>query len=426
MRHVRLFLAIAVGGVFGALFVCSKESNPFSDPSNARVIVKSKTFANAGTIDIFTTETLVAVIAVRELVDSFSVIAADNRRAQDTVTRGGPSSPLASNPYTFLFSFTDTGRQRIIIATYRHNGEKVYQEYDVTCRTPLQQDTIRGSYGDSIPVSTRPVGDSDVIYHWDFDGVNAVSSQKPFSIAVVKLTASPRSQGALWVSDLSGSHASPKVPFACILQDGKGPLITANGTIGTSDTILTGDSIFYFVAQIWDPAQLQPIAEAKINGDTFTFHQDKNYVKIFQKTDMIAPCMPVTIKAIDNVLYGNASIKTFYIKYNAAAPHVTRATFVVSIPPTDTFFTSSREQLILGRIEDYSGDSIKAIIRMWINGAAFAKPDTAAGRFVALWSFNAPLVQDTNRITLVAYTFTGDTIGKKSLVVRYDPAVKRH
>jgi hypothetical protein len=125
------------------------------------------------------------------------------------------------------------------------------------------------------------------------------------------------------------------------LQDGKGPRIEAIGVTGTSDTIVTGDATFYFVAQIWDPAQMEQVCEAKINNDTFTFHQDRNYIKIFQQMNSAAPCIPVTIRAIDNLLYRDTTIKTFYIKYNAAVPHVTQATFVVSIPSTDTFVTSS-------------------------------------------------------------------------------------
>jgi hypothetical protein len=421
-RFFRIAILITAAAACGTLFVCTKESNPFSDPTNSRVIIKSKTFANADIIDIFSTETLVAVVAVREHVDSFSVIAAHNRRAPDTVTRGG-ASPLTAAPYTFLFSFIDTGRQSIIINTYRNTGEKVSQEIFVTCRSPLQQNAVSGSYGDSIRVSTRPVKDPDVLYHWDFGGGTVVSSQKCSTIAIVKLTPASRGLGMLWVSDISDSNESPETPFSYTLQDNKGPLMSVIGLTMTGDTIQTGDLLFYFVVKIYDPAQLQAVLPPTINNDTFSLSQDPYYIKIFPNISS-AGCFPVTIRAVDNTTYGNVTTKTYYINYNPAAPPSASATMDMIFPKDEVSLSRSRDQVLLGQITEYARDSAKAVVKLWINGTAFGKSDTVSGKRYAYWTFNITLPQDTNRITIAALSFNGDTIGKKSLEIRYDPTVK--
>jgi hypothetical protein len=420
-RFFRIAIIVAVAASCGAFFVCTKESNPFNDPANSRVIIKSKTFANADTIDIFSTETLVAVVAVREHVDSFSVIAEHNRRAPDTLTRGG-ALPLTAAPYTFLFSFIDTGRQTILINTYRNNGENVSQEFYVTCRTPLRQATLSGLFGDSITVATRPVRDLDVHYHWDFGGGNVVSSQKCSTIAVVKLTPSFRQPGMLWVSDLSDSNESPKAPFTCTWQDNKGPLIEVNG-ISSGDTIQTADSLFYFMTKIYDPAQLEKVTEATINNDTFSLVQVPYYIKIFRNISY-AGCFKVKIRAVDNSTFGNVTIDSFFIKYNPAAPPTNTATLEMIFPSKDALSTMSRDQVLLGQIKDFSRDSVKAIVKMWINGKASDKLDTVSGKGSGFFTFTISLPQDTNRITLVAVSLSGDTIGKKSLQILYDPTVK--
>jgi hypothetical protein len=65
--------------ICAALFLsCSNDYNPFTDPSNASVIVKHKSFRDIDTIGIFTTETLKVAVSARDLVDSFSIAATNN------------------------------------------------------------------------------------------------------------------------------------------------------------------------------------------------------------------------------------------------------------------------------------------------------------------------------------------------------------
>lgn len=130
---------------------CSNDYNPFTDQSKARAVVIRKTFNDVDTLAIFTTETLVIRVAVRELVDSFSVVAPSNRRGPDTlVVKRAAGQQLSADPYKCFVSLTDTGWKTITINTFRSNGERVPQDFLVYCRSPLGQNAITGAYGDSV------------------------------------------------------------------------------------------------------------------------------------------------------------------------------------------------------------------------------------------------------------------------------------
>jgi hypothetical protein len=136
-----------------ALVSCSNDYNPFTDLSRARAVVTHKSFADIDTLNIFTTETLVVNVANRELVDSFSVVAPSNRRSADTFVVRKTGQPLASGPYTYLLSLTDTGWKTVTVNTFRSNGERVPQEFSLYLRSPLHQNPLSGTYGDTVSLS---------------------------------------------------------------------------------------------------------------------------------------------------------------------------------------------------------------------------------------------------------------------------------
>jgi hypothetical protein len=421
----RIFsLAAAAGATLCACFVlrCAHDDNPFSDPSNARAVVSHVSFSDKDTVNIFTTETLQTMIAVRDLVDSVTIIAAGNRRGPDTVVARHPS---AAGPNTSLISFSDTGWTSVSISTFRKNGDGISTRYSLYCRSPLSQPGVSGDYGAPVALAASGVGDHDVLYHWDFGNNVVVTSPAPDTSAVVKYAAYDTT-GSLWVSDPDGKHPSPKVPFSCNLKDETGPkIVCVNPSYSNKDTILTGDTTLYLRFRISDPAQTLPVFSTQVNGDTFRIKEDPYYIQIFGHMDTAVRFIPVVVSAIDNPRFRNMSRDTFYIRFSDSLSHSNGVVITVLDPSTDSSVSQAKDdKLIIGNIEDYSHDSIAAVVRMWLNGKSVLPPDTVRDKRSARWSFRCGLSDGTNRISLAAYSFGGDTLATKSITIEYNPAIK--
>ncbi|MGB7549569.1 MAG: hypothetical protein WBM14_17665, partial [Terracidiphilus sp.] len=408
-----------------ALLSCSNDYNPFTDLSKARAVVTRKSFADRDTLTIFTTETLVVNVADRELVDSFSILAPSNRRSPDTFVVRKTQQPLASGPYTYLLSLTDTGWKTITVNTFRNNGERVPQEFFLYLRSPLGQSPLSGAYGDSVALSTKPVGDTDVAYHWDFGGGFVISSPRPKTFASVKMSLFSIA-GSLWVSDPSGAHPSPAVPFAYALKDTTGPYIrcVSAGYEG-KDTIVTGDTTFYFKVKIWDPAQMGAVQSASVNGRNFDIDDDPYYICILTRMDTNVRLFPVTVSAVNNPQFLVSSTKTFWFQFSSTMAHGGGVLFSVTDPSTDTSVTSSRSKVVFGHIEDYVHDSISVIVKLWENNAKNSLADTVRGKGKADWSFSLPLAIGSNTVRLAAYyAANGDSLAGRSLLIVCDTALK--
>ncbi len=65
MPCIKLFRYAAACGALALFFFCSKDYNPFTDPSNARAVVKYKSFRDIDTIGIFRAETLQVEVAAQ-------------------------------------------------------------------------------------------------------------------------------------------------------------------------------------------------------------------------------------------------------------------------------------------------------------------------------------------------------------------------
>ncbi len=416
----------AAGPAVLLLASCANDYDPFTDLSRARAEVTHVSFANGDTLNIFTTETLVVSIAVPELVDSFSVVAPGNRRSSDTFTvRKNPGERMSWGPYTCLVSFTDTGRNTLTVNTYRRNGERVPQDFFLFLRSPLHQNPLSGWYGDSIDLATSPVSDADVIYHWDFGAGMTVSSPTARTRAVVKMVAFS-SSGSLWVSDASGAHPSPKAPFAYHLMDTTGPLIRceSKGYEG-KDTIVTGDTVFYFKVQIWDPNQGMDVQSESINGAKFDIDDPPYYVKVFTRMDTMARLHAVTVTAVNNPLFLVSSQKTFWLRFSDSMSHGREVLFTVSDPGSDTSVSPARTKGILGYVEDYANDSFSVVVKMSLNNASYSQTETVRGTHKALWTFTASLASGSNTVGLAVFdSASGDSLAGQSLLIVYDATVK--
>jgi Concanavalin A-like lectin/glucanases superfamily/Domain of unknown function (DUF2341) len=425
MKFSRSFPSVAAGLAALACF-CSHDYNPYADPSNARAVVSHASFFDNDTIPIFATETLQTMIAVRELVDSVSVVAQSNRRGPDTMVIRHFAS---AGPNTFLISFSDTGWATVNVSTFRTNGDRATKGYSLYCRSPLSQPDIRGNYGDNVALHAAKVSDKDVMYHWDFGNGVGIESPLPDTSLTIEYMVFD-TVGWLWVSDPAGTNPSPKTRFSYYLKDDAGPkIICVNPSDSSKDTILTGDTTFYLRFKIWSPAQSLPVFSAQVNGDTFRIKEDPYYIQIFSRMDKTVGFIPVAVCAVDNQHFSRSTRDTFYLGFSNSIVPSNGIVLTVNDPSTDSSVSPNKIKGILGQIEDYSHDSIDAVVKMWLNNALVLSPDTVRAKVnvqvTPNWIFSPCTLSDgVNQIRLVAFSMRGDSLAAKTIQIAYDPTIR--
>ena len=425
MPFVKLLQYTAACAALGMFVFCSNGYDPFTDPVNARAIVKYKSFNDVDTTSIFSTETLQVVVSGRDLVDSFSVTSSANRFFTDSTVRARPAPTIPAIVFTFFMSFIDTGWQDVSVCTFRKNNEKLSVDYSLYCTSPLHQNDINATYGDSIALSTKPVKDASVLYHWDFG--NGLVFEKTQPGMVVRITSLlSGKQGALWVSDNMEKNSSAKALFSFSLTDTSGPTIVCINDSVRHDTIQTSDSTFTFLARIND-LQNTSIASASVNGQPFDFvdHNQNVYLKIFYGVAAYQPVSPLVLNIKATDIFGNLSEKVFDLVYNAAVNHQGGLVILVKSPLLDAnnaALSSTQGKFLFGSLENYSTAPFVTVLRLWVNGVLQANTDTLAAAPSGLWNFNSTLAVGPNRITVAAFKLNGDSCAGVSFTLNYDPS----
>jgi len=411
--------------------VCTRDYNPFTDPANARASVFAVSFKNNDTINIFSTETLSLKIEVRELVDSVVCAALHNRRNPDKIViKDTTTHILSATPYTLLFSFCDTGKASISISTFRHGIENIVTEYSLYCISPLNPVPVNGYYGKSIKLSTAPVVDKDVMYHWDLGNSLVINSPNPDTTIKVLYFQPLTDPWQVWVSDINDNHKSPCVKFLPVLQDTFHPTITClnlNPGSHNDSVIITGDSVFYFQILISDGALTTPNYIAFVNDSGFSFSQGSQFVKIIDNMEKIRTPRSFTIKAIANTTAQHVSQKSFYISFDSTVGKGSGVNFIILDPSSKTTTSSISGKTILGQFENFTPDTVRAIVKLLINGSSPQSPDSVIiGPTTTLaspvnWSIPCLLTKDTNDVRLIALSQTGDSLGTGLLTIYYKP-----
>jgi hypothetical protein len=413
-----------------ALFLsCSSDYNPFLDPSNARAVVKHMSFHDRDTIGIFSTETLQVEAAARDLVDSFSIESSYNRFFIDSTVRARPAQVIPAILYSFFLSFVDTGWQKITVSTFKKNGEKASVEYSLFCRSPLSQKPLTGNYYDTIVLSTTPVVDADVLYHWDLGGGQTFEKTTPVDKVPIASFLSGAT-GNLWVSDISEKNNSPKTQFSFSLKDTTGPAIVSINSNVKNDTIQTGDSAFTLLVRII-PLQNTRIVSDNVNGlpfDVVDTDQDV-YVKTFfgvAAHGATAAPLIAQINAMD--YFKNISYKIFYIVYNPTIGRSSGTQISVINPVLDSTATATsptQVKLIYGNVTNYSAQPYDVYVRVRVNGAFQATADTLRLPFPGYWTVTASLSIGLNRLSAIAYTLGGDSCAAENFSLLCDPALAK-
>lgn len=159
------------------LIMClGNDQNPYLE-ARPGAVVQSRSFPDNARVSVFSAESLTVVVNLKEKVEKFSVNVTDNRLwpRSDSVIE---ASRFTSEPFTFRFSFSDTGTQTVTLVSYLHDGDTLSHEFTFRVRLPLFQDLVQASAGDTVRLSTPAVGDR-VTYVWDFQDGRTIETDEP-------------------------------------------------------------------------------------------------------------------------------------------------------------------------------------------------------------------------------------------------------
>ncbi len=402
---------------------CVDDYNPFVDMSNAGIHVVSQTAGNGDTVSIFSAETLQVIVTLKEHVDQLVVSASDNRTWEsDTQVT---AERFSTEPFSFAFSFHDTGRQWVSLTTYGGAGVLSTDTFRFQAISPLHQDTVEGFYSNPVELSTPPVGDRGVRYVWSFGAGENIESDTADTIVSV-LTASPTGEGELWVTD--GVYHSPRVPFRFVLNDTTPPTIQCVNTgYAGGDTVYTGSSSFVFKVAVEDDGGRTvdsvscngvPFDEAGVNGN--------GYYRLFtglERNDAANPFMAV-VHAVDDVArFRNATSRTFYIVYNDTLPAVPDVRLVLSFPDEAVTVTGNRTAQLIGTIEKNIADTLHTIVE--IQAADSVTADTLVlATNTTPWYRTVTLVEGTNNLSIrLLDTTRTDTLQVIERTLAYAPGL---
>jgi hypothetical protein len=399
MKHAVTFRTLSLFALLGALLLCSKEYNPFSDYSNAALYVTHASFKANDTIGVFCGETLSVELLVKELVDSCEVRTTGNRLWARADTALFPGD-FAQGPINLYISFYDTGRHVITTTTYRTNGAIRLDSLPCYVTSALRQDSIACFYGDSIVLRTPPVPDKDVNYFWSFDAATRYSSQRcstKVAFGAVMLSG----KGALWVCD--GQFSSPADSFSFVARDTAKPqIVCVNENYVGKDTIYTGDSVFNFKVRITTIAD-QWVDSASINGLSFDGKNDKVYSKLFDKMrlhDAKAPLL-LSVFALDHFYQGTANQKLFTVIFSDTIRPASPATIVVLAPSRDSTVTMVSAYQVSGTVQNNAFDSLNLTLYAYVNNIRLAPAKTIKGPSAA-WTWPVQLVPGANAVAIAA------------------------
>jgi hypothetical protein len=420
MNHKKQISRTILLASAACLLFCSHEYDPFSDFNNASAFIARSSLKNLDTVGIFSTETLSVSVAVKELVDSFSVSASSNRlwtSAESTVT--APS--FSSEPFQFLVSFFDTGWQSIRITTYRTNNIYKEETLSVYCKSPLDQMPVSVVALDSVTLRTPRVSDRDVTYFWSFGaGIRFIS---PVCSTTASITAPVlRGKGTLWVWD--GRVSSPADSFSFVLRDTIGPQIACanDNTVISNDTIYTSDSVFTFRALITDNFSGN-VDSASVNGSSFDGKNNSVYYKLFDAVYAHTTANPLrlSVYALDHFQNGIAAGKIFWLAFSTTVAHTKKINIVVLSPAHDSTIITLPAFLCAGRVDNISLDSLDLTLHAWVNGIPEPAVQTVSNaRSAWEWNLVLPAGEDTVRVIAIDNS-NGSVLDLKEFKLFYIP-----
>ncbi len=405
--------------------VCIDEHNPFTDLSNAKIVIESKSFINGENVPVFSAETLSVAPVVDDNIDSFTLQADDNRLWSDGDTTIHNNGSL-DDEYTFYISFYDTGYKDIIVTTFRKDTLPYSEKFKVYAYSPLSQAPVSGysSYTKgSLQLHMEPVEDPGVLYYWNFGNSYLIkSSQNVLDTNIIDPI--PDTVGTIYITDRDGQFQSPVSYFSFSIFDTISPVILCvNSDSIVNDTIITGDSIFVFKAQIYDQDTVAiGVDSAAINGEVFDQFYEKNkvYSKFFFNIHQYKDtAKKVLVTATDNDYFNNSSGKTFWIRYDSTIEQTGNVEIYVN-QVSDTTITANPTYTISGRVINTTGSTITLEIE--VNDSVYDVKHTITS-VDTTWFWTLSLNEGSNTAFIFARALSGTILNKKKVKIYHDPDI---
>ncbi len=404
----------------GALLLgpgCDNPANPFLDTDRAKASVYTKSFSDRDTVQIFSRETLSVVVYLREHIRRVDVRIPKNRLGSSVDTTI-PLDAFTGDPVKVVFSFYDTGWQKIEVRSLQNSGKVTVEEYSLYARSPLFQKTVIGNIGDTIQLKTQRVDDRQVLYVWDFHDGNIVKEDTN-QVQYILKSHFTSTIGELYVTDLK--YRSPSVPYSIGARSATALDLTCLNDSLLNDSVYTSQASFTFKVALGGTENLK---SASINGNPFDNIKIQSGSVQLSKTlsnlDTLTKPMKAKVVASDD--RGVTVEKTFYIHYDNTVV-VTGPKIIIRAPVSinDSSYVMQSQQVILGQVDEAISYE-RLYLQSFINGTFIGTQSIIPG--TTEWTLPVQLQDGWNLIQLDLKKDslkTGSSITTKMLYINYNP-----
>jgi len=317
-----------------------------------------------------------------------------------------------------VFSFYDTGWQKIEVRSLQNSGKVTVEEYSLYARSPLFQKTVIGNIGDTIQLKTQGVDDGQVLYIWDFhDGT--IIKEDTNQVQHILKSHFTSTIGELYVTDLK--YRSPSVPFSIGARSATALDLTCLNDSIFKDSVYTNQTDFTFKIALDGTVNLK---SASINGSTFdnvTIQSGSvQLFKTFNNLDTLTKPMKAVVIAADE--RGTSVEKTFYIHFdNSVVTEVPKIIISAPVLSNDSSYVMQPQLVIIGRVSGTITDEqlyVQSFVNVTFAGSQKITPENTD------WTLPVQLHDGWNLIQLDLSKDSSDfgsSIVTKTLYINYNP-----
>jgi hypothetical protein len=416
----RVLSVVACAGIMVALALvlrCVNEPNPYEDPGKTEC-----TFVNfpGDTVEIFHTYPFTIEVLPVAHLQSVSLHIDGNRLWGEFDKTFGPDVIAALENIPLSVSFADTGRHEVRLVATLADGA-IFERLDTLyAQSPLNQENLIKSFGDSVHLQTSRVFDTDVRYVWDFKQGQPIKSSNPDTSFVINGSLAVLN-AELYVE--SDGTRSPSQLFSITLRDNAPPSIVCTDTLMGGHHIYSGNRNFTFTARVWDGnSGVERIVVNTIAQPNSGIATDTQMIAVtFQNIDTLkSDSMHIVCEAADR--QGNVQIDTFWLHFNPAIPPTDRPLITLLPPAADSATYQRNEVTVVGSMINIAQfDSL--FVRVAVGDFAYPTQVMVTPK-APFWQQPIELAPGGNRVVISAFPQRGsstDTITSLTLIMFFNP-----
>lgn len=389
-HYIRINRWIFLSGFIIMLFLyCTKDYNPFTDVTNARAHIL-KPDHTIDTILIFTTDSVVLLLTVCNLIEKISVQAGSNRYFDDTVFTN-PCFPEGT--LLLPVSFYDTGFQEISIAIHLVNGDSLISRRYYYVMSRLKQGNIEGNYGNILELRAdayNPDQDRDIIYMWKI-GNRKIESVDSIAISIDEPVVDDWC--TLQICDFQKRYCSPPVYFRIILSDTVKPEITVQNPISNDTIHVPGDTL---LLQLKIKKSFG-IVTVYANGIIMTGKGSNTFVHKISRGDK----QEMLVDIVADAGLGNKSNCEVYVVFNSNVLQYVKPVIELIGHPEDEIVNVQQKQYNLnGRVVLNANNVMKYSVMLFnVDQSVEQLVDSVShsGKETFPWNFILDLAQESKR-----------------------------